>query len=209
MSALTIDQLLTHAKDALRVAQPEVALTHLHQLPACSLTPAQQAHAHALLAQAYEFQSRWDEAAQLLRPYEDRAHSAGLTPSVHQLVCLRLASLYTEQGDLHRAINFARQTLQLAKFAEDPRVQGEAHQALGKVYRLLGQPVFARQQYQAALNLHQALGARVLMTWSYYGLAIVAAGNGEYALAQQSLDRAFNLVSEADDPLLYGLLCSV
>ena len=77
------------------------------------------------------------------------------------------------------------------------------------LYRLLGQPAFARQQYQAALNLHQALGARVLMAWSYYGLAIVAAGNGEYALARQSLDRAFNLVGDTNDSLLYGLLCSV
>jgi tetratricopeptide (TPR) repeat protein len=40
-------------------------------------------------------------------------------------------------------------------------------------------------------------------------LGIVSAGNGEDALARQSLDRAFNLVSDADDPLLYGLLCSV
>jgi tetratricopeptide (TPR) repeat protein len=209
MSFPNVDQLLAHVQELLREACAETAIVQLTNLQSHQLSPAHQAHTQALLAQAYEFQSRWDEVAQLLRPYEDRTRSAALPVAVHQRICLRLSSLYTERGDLHRSINFARQALQLAKFADDPRIQGEGHQALGKVYRLLGQPVFTRQQYQAALNLHQALGARVLMAWSYYGLAIVAAGNGEYALAQQSLDRAFNLVSEADDPLLYGLLCSV
>lgn len=166
MPSPTVEQVIAQVDDALRAAQSDAAIAHLTKLLSRPLSLAQQAHAHALLAHAYEFQSRWDEAAQLLRPYEARSHAAELPASVHQLLCLRLASLHTEQGELPHAIHFARQALQLAKFTDDPRVQGEAHQALGKIYRLLGQPVFARQHYQAALNLHQDLGARVLLAWS-------------------------------------------
>ncbi len=209
MSSLTVDEVIAQVQDALRTAQADVAIAQLTALLQRPLSAAQLAHAHALLAQAYEFQSRWDEAAQLLHPYEERARTAALPATVHQLLCLRLASLRTEQGDLPATIYFARQALQLAKLAEDGSAQGEAHQMLGKAYRLLGQPAFARQHYQAALNLHQALGTRVLMAKSYFGLSVVAAGSGEYALARQSLQRAFNLITAADDPLLYGLLCSL
>jgi tetratricopeptide (TPR) repeat protein len=209
MSAPTLDQLFHQAKEALRAAQPALALTHLQQLPVRSLTPPQQAQADALRAHAYEYHSQWSEVARLLHPYEDRTRTAMLPVAVNHLLCLRLASLHTEQGELPRALHCARQSLELAKLAEDRSAQGEAHQMLGKAYRLLGQLVFARQHYQAALNLHQAVGARVLMAWSYLGLSVVATGSSEYALARQSLQRAFNLVTAADDPLLYGLLCSV
>ena len=209
MPSPTFDDIIAQVNDALRAAQAHTAIAQLTPLLQRPLPAAQRAHAHALLAQAYEFQSRWDEAAHLLHPYEERAHSAALPATVHQLLCLRLASLRTEQGDLPATVYFARQALQLAKLADDPSAQGDAHQMLGKAYRLLGQPAFARQHYQAALNLHQTLGSRVLMARSYFGLGVVAAGSGEYALARQSLQCAFNLVGEADDPLLYGLLCSM
>jgi DNA-binding NtrC family response regulator/tetratricopeptide (TPR) repeat protein len=209
MPSPVFDRVIAQAQEALRIASPTLAISQLTPLLTVSLTPAQQAHAHALLAQAYELQSQWDEAARLLRPYEDRARTTELPLSLQHLLCRRLASLYTEQGELPTALHFARQALHLAEHDDNSSDQGEAHQALGKAYRLLGQPVFARQHYQAALNLHQTLGARVLMARSYFGLSAVAAGSSEYLLARQSLRRAFNLVSDADDPLLYGLLCGM
>lgn len=133
MPSPNVDQLLAQVQELLRAAQPVTAIAHLTKLLSRQLTLAQQAHAHALLAHAYEFQSRCDEAAKLLRPYEDRSRSAALPAPVQQLICLRLASLHTEQDELPRAMYFARQALQLAKLADDPRVQGEAQQALGKV----------------------------------------------------------------------------
>jgi hydrogenase-4 transcriptional activator len=209
MSSPVFDGVIAQVQEALRVARPTLAIAELTPLLATHLTLTQQAHAHALLAQAYEFTSQWEEVAQLLRRYEDRAQMAELPLSLQALLCRRLASLHTEQGEWPVALHFARQALHLAELDDHPSDQGEAHQALGKAYRLLGQPAFARQHFQAALNLHQALGARVLMARSYFGLSAVATGSSEYALARQVLHRAFNLVSKADDPLLYGLLCSM
>ena len=145
MSSPTFDNIIAQAQEALHTAQADAAIVQLTRLLERSLPAAQRAHAHALLAQAYEFQSHWVQAAQLLRPYEERARTADLPAPVHQLLCLRLASLRTEQGDLPATIYFARQALQLAKLADDASTQGEAHQALGKAYRLLGQPAYARQ----------------------------------------------------------------
>ncbi|MBL8207514.1 MAG: sigma 54-interacting transcriptional regulator [Blastocatellia bacterium] len=203
------DQTLVPIVEALRMAQPEAAIAPLQMLLARKLTPPQTAHARALLAQAYEFTSQWDDATRLLRPYEDRMQRKDLPLATQHLLCRRLASLSTETGDLPTALHFAREALRLAEQENNASDQGEAHQALGRAYRLLGQPVFARQHYQSALNLHQTLGARVLMARSYFGLSAVATGSSEYALARQSLQRAFNLITEADDPLLFGLLCSM
>ena len=199
MSSPVFDGVIAQAQEALRVARPTLAISELTPLLATHLTLPQQAHAHGLLAQAYELNSQWDEVAKLLRPYEDRARTTGLPLSIQHLLCRRLASLHTEQGELPTALHFARQALHLAELDDHPSDQGEAHQALGKAYRLFGQPVFARQHFQAALNLHQALGARILMARSYFGLSAVATGSSEYALARQVLNRAFNLVNEADD----------
>ena len=157
----------------------------------------------------YEFTSQWDEATRLLRPYEDRTQTKDLPLATQHLLSRRLASLYTETGDLPTALHFAREALRIAEQDNNPSDQGEAHQSLGRAYRLLDQPVFARQHYQSALNLHQTLGARVLMARSYFGLSAIATGSSKYALARQSLHRAFNLITEADDPLLFGLLCSM
>lgn len=209
MPSPTFDKQVIQIQDALQKYQPAAAISQLTALLKRKLPPAQQALTHGLLAQAYEFTSQWTEAETLLRPYEVRARCTELPLATHQFLCLRLAALRTEQGDLPTAIHFARQALHLAELAADPRAQGEAQQALGKIYRLLGQPAFARQHYQAALNLHQTLGARVLMAWSYFGLGTVATGCSEYAVARQALTRAFHLVSEEDDPLLYGLLCGM
>jgi hydrogenase-4 transcriptional activator len=209
MPSLPVEQVIAQVNDALRAAQADTAQAQLTKLLSRQLTSAQTAHVHALLAHAHELKSEWSDVMRLLRPYEHRARTASLPPSVQQVVCLRLAAWHTEQGEWPKAIHWARQALHLAKLADDPRTQGEAHQSLGKAYRLLGQPAIARQHYQAALNLHQRLGARVLMAWSYLGLGIVATSSSEYALARQSLQRGFNLVGEADDPLLFGLLCGV
>lgn len=205
----SFEQTLAPIQAALRAAQPHRAIKSLTALLQRPLDAEQTAHAHALLAHAFELQSRWDDALRLLRPYEDRAQTMDLPLAPQHLLYLRLASLHTEQGELPKALEFARRALHLAEHADKASDQGEAHQVMGRIYRLLGQPIFARQHYQAALNLHQTCGARVLMARSYFGLSTVTAGQSEYALARQSLRRAFNLVSEADDPLLYGLLCSM
>jgi tetratricopeptide (TPR) repeat protein len=73
----------------------------------------------------------------------------------------------------------------------------------------VGQPAFAEEQYDLALQLHRALGDGVQLASSCFGLSVIAAEKSDYLTAQQYLDRAFPLLTEADDPLLYGHLCSM
>ncbi len=91
---------------------------------------------------------------------------------------------------------------------DDRAGQGAAHHALGKIYRLLGQLALAQDQYDAALHLHRQLGDGVRLAASCFGLSVIAGEKSDYASAQHYLNRAFPLLTEDDDPLLYGHLCS-
>jgi DNA-binding NtrC family response regulator/tetratricopeptide (TPR) repeat protein len=180
----------------------------LTPLLSSSLSSAQQAQAHALLAEAYLQLNRWQDADATLRPFVEGAARASLPTSLQQRLCLRLASLRTEQGTFAEAVNFARQALHLAQMQEDRQEEGAACHALGKIYRLLGQPAIAQEHYERALWLHRALGDGVRLAGSCFGLSVIAGERGDYTTAQQYLDRAFPWLTEAGDPLLYGHLCS-
>jgi DNA-binding NtrC family response regulator/tetratricopeptide (TPR) repeat protein len=207
--AATFDATIGQVKEALRTYQAGAAVAQLTALLATSLTPAQQALAHAQLAHAYEQQSQWADLQTLLQPYEDFDRRKSLPTPTQYLLCLRLAALRTETGAFTSALHFAERALYLAAMANHGRDQGAAHQALGKIYRLLGQPAFARDHYQAALTLHRQVGDGRLLASSHFGLGVVAAGTGDYETAYRSLDCALRFVGLAEDPLLYGHLCGL
>jgi tetratricopeptide (TPR) repeat protein len=192
----------------LRTYQANAALALLTPLLQLSLTPAQQAQTHALLAEAYLQLHRWHDADVVLRPYGKDTVRVALPTSTQQRLCLRLTSLRTEQGKFEEAINFARQSLHLAQMQAARCEEGAARQALGKIYRLLGQPAIAEEHYEIALQLHRALGDGVRLAGSCFGLSVIAGEKSDYTTAQQHLERAFPLLTEADDALLYGHLCS-
>jgi tetratricopeptide (TPR) repeat protein len=203
------DKIISQTTDALRTYQPNTALTLLTLITASDLTPDQQADTHILLAEAYLQLNRWNEADAVLRQYVDSAARWSLPTTTQQRLCLRLAWLRTEQWTFAEAINFARQALHLAQMQNDRREEGTARHALGKIYRLVGQPAFAEEQYNLALQLHRALGDGVRLAGSCFGLSVIAGERSNYTTAQQYLDRAFPLLTAADDPLLYGHLCSL
>jgi hydrogenase-4 transcriptional activator len=207
-NGVAFDKTITEATEALRTYQANAALASLTSLLSSSLTPARQAQALALLAEAYLQLNRWHDADVTLRPFVEGAARVSLPTLTQQRLCLHLAWLRTEQGNFAEAINYARQALHLAQMQEERQAEGAAHHALGKIYRLLGQPALAQEQYEIALQLHRALGDGVRLAGSCFGLSVIAGEKSDYATAQQYLDRAFPLLTEADDPLLYGHLCS-
>jgi tetratricopeptide (TPR) repeat protein len=153
--------------------------------------------------------NRWQEADTMLRPYVGSEARLSLPTSTQHRLCLLLAMLRTEQGRFDEAVHLARQALHLAQLHNERREEGAARHALGKIYRLLGQPAIAREHYKIALQLHRDLGDGVRLAASCFGLSVIAAGKSDYTTAQQHLARAFPLVTEADDPLLYGHLCNL
>ncbi len=160
-----------------------------------------------MLAEAYHLQSRWAEADAILQPYEALDVRAALPTPIQQRLCLRLAALRTEQGIFTAAKQFAHTACVLAEMQGDVRGQGAAQQALGKVYRLLGETAFAAEHYEAALQLHRQVGDRVLMARSYFDLSVISGSRSDYPTAQHYLKQALELLCETDDPLLYGYLC--
>lgn len=144
----------------------------------------------------------------MLRPFVEGTARVSLPTSTQQRLCFRLALLRTEQGKFDEAINFARQALHLAQMQNDRREEGGAQHALGKIYRLLGHPAMAQEHYELALQLQRALGDGVRLAGSCCGLSVMTGEKSDYATAQQYLDRAFPSLTQADDPLLYGHLCS-
>ena len=202
------DKIIAQTTEALRTYHANAALVFLTPLQQASLPHAQQTQIHALLAEAYLQLNRWHDAEAVLRPFADSTARLSLPTATQQCLCLHLASLRTEQGRFDEAINLARQAWHLAQMQQDRHAEGAARHALGKIYRLLGQPAIAEEHYESALQLHRALGDGVRLAGSCFGLSVLAAGKSDYTTAQQHLDRAFPLLSEADDPLLYGHLCS-
>ncbi len=206
-TAAMFDNIIAQATDALRTYQADDVVTLLTPLLAQSLPLAQQAQVHALLAEAHHLQSRWAEADALLQPYEALDARAALPTSLQQRLCLRLAALHTEQGNFTVAKQFAHTAFVLAETQDDVQGQGAAQQALGKVYRLLGETAFAAEHFEAALQLHRQAGDRALIARSYFDLSVVSASRSDYPLARHYLTQALQLLSEADDALLYGHLC--
>jgi tetratricopeptide (TPR) repeat protein len=196
------DKTVAQATEALRIYQANAAVTLLTPLLSPSLLPAQQAQIHALLAEAHLQLNRWSDADAVLRPFVEGAARVSLPTLMQQRLCLHLASLRTEQGAFAEAINFARQSLHLAQMREERHAEGTARHALGKIYRLLGQPAIAQEHYEIALQLHRALGDGVRLAGSCFGLSVIAGAKSDYTTALQYLARAFKLINEADDPLL-------
>jgi hydrogenase-4 transcriptional activator len=203
-----LEKRLAAAKEFFRRYQTEAALKELRSLAALGQLDAEhRAAVVCLLAECHERLDQAAEAAALLAPYEEVEARAHLSAPTQQALCLRLAAARTERGDHPAAISYAKQALALAEATRDSRGQGAAHLALGKVYRIIGQTQFARDHYFEAVRHNRLVGERVAIAQGYHGLSNLTISDSDYLSSRNYLTQALELISEDDEPFLYGHVC--
>ncbi|MDX2250175.1 MAG: tetratricopeptide repeat protein [Bacteroidia bacterium] len=77
----------------------------------------------------------------------------GLPKSEQPAVLSKMVYLSAKEGNRKQAIDFAYQSLRIARELEDPRLQANAEHDLGNVFKLLGEYENAFTHYKDALNL--------------------------------------------------------
>lgn len=203
-----LERRLSAAKEAFRRYHTEAALKEFRALLNSGVFDAEQrVFITCLLAECYERLDQPSEAARLLTAYEEAEMRVHLSPAAQQALCLRLAAARTESGDHPAAISYAKQALTLAELVQDTRGAGAAHLALGKVYRIIGQMEFARDHYLEAVRHNRRVGERVPIAQGYHGLSNITISEGDYLAGRNYLLQALELISEEDEPFLYGHIC--
>jgi hydrogenase-4 transcriptional activator len=203
-----LENRLSAARESFRHYQTEAALkAFLSLLNLGQLDAELRAAVTCQLAECHERLDQPAEAARLLAKYEADELRARLAPPTQQALCLRLAAARTESGDHPAAVSYAREALGLAETTRDARGQGAAHLALGKVYRIIGQTEFARDHFLEAVRHNRAVGERVLIAQAYHGLSNITISEGDYLASRNYLSQALGLISEDDEPFLYGHIC--
>jgi tetratricopeptide (TPR) repeat protein len=110
----------------------------------------------AILAEALYRQKCLDEAEEFTRVSED----AAATDDVIAQVWWRgvRAKVLARRGDRASAVGLARQGVELSEPSDLPVMKGQAYEALGETFRLVGEADEARTAYEHALGFYEQKG---------------------------------------------------
>jgi tetratricopeptide (TPR) repeat protein len=138
--------------------------------------------------------ARYEEALDVFRELEDRAHE-GLMLASCGVTLHRLGRLDDAEGRLEAA-------LALAQASEQPVLEARALAALGDVEAERGQLVGARRCYERSLEVRRAHGDRRGEGWMLHDMARIRIRQGALGEARARASEARTAARETGDPRL-------
>ncbi|MEZ4827705.1 MAG: tetratricopeptide repeat protein [Bacteroidia bacterium] len=122
-----------------------------------------------------------------------------LPKSEQPAVLSKMIYISAKAGNRKQAIDYAYQSLRIARELEDPRLQGNAEHDLGNVYTLLNEYENAFQHYKDALNLRLRFGKAVEIQSSLKEIQSVCIIMGKYEEAISYFQRSKELADIQKD----------
>jgi hydrogenase-4 transcriptional activator len=194
-------------EEALLAADFERAVEHLRMaLSKGELGPEQEAMACALLSKALEELSRYEEAYDVIKRYEDGQASAALPSLVRAQVKLRIGWANSHLRRVPEAIAYLNEAKKLFLELQNELGVSEAHYALGRTYIDINEFRIARDHLLTAIELQKEVVDRQLLARIYNQLGTVDLNEGAFSSACENYSKALELAEAGANTNLLGMI---
>jgi len=132
--------------------------------------------------------------------FRDLGDQRGEAKALHALAeVLKRIGIFQAPATLQATVDYATQSLHLARIIGDASLQVDALVTLGSAYRYLGQPARATPALEEALELALSLDLRHSQAFVLWHLAMLARDSGRLDAAGGLLEQSLDLVRELQD----------
>ena len=169
-------------------------------------TPDNLANLKRLLAFTLETVGRYQEALDILQPYEDEETLATLTRETQVRVTTQLAIAYNNLNDHPKAVTLLKETLTAAERNTMHHLSGSIDSALARVYRKLNEFPIARDYAQKSLNYFRENGDWLGMAEAYREIAICYQQEGNAEKAVENFELGIKIIGGHSAPFMLGKL---
>ena len=154
--------------------------------------------ARVALAEVYEGLGRYDDAAEVLTPYDVHALD-GFAPHLRGLLLLAYGSRAYWQNDFPRSVALLNRARELLEPVGDAANLARAYHCLGRTYWALDEQPLAREHYEIAIEWGRRARRDRALAITYMNLGLVARHEGDLDEAGMCYRRALRLLSHTTD----------
>lgn len=156
------------------------------------------------LSEALEQRGLYKEQLEAVAKYAKFSEYARLSDPNQMTLLIRLGWSYSFNNDIPRAIALFNQAMQIARKLESHAGMGACFFGLGRAYRNLSEVRIARDYYTSALEHYRIIGNWRQLAESYINIGYIAAFDGDYRSALQSLKQALAMIGYREEHSLLG-----
>ncbi|HEY7547463.1 MAG TPA: tetratricopeptide repeat protein, partial [Blastocatellia bacterium] len=156
------------------------------------------------LSEALEQRGLHKEQLEAVAKYARFSEYARLSEPNQMTLLIRLGWSYSFNNDIPHAIALFNQAMQIARKLESHAGMGACYFGLGRAYRNLSEVRIARDYYTSALEHYRIIGNWRQLAESYINLGYIAAFDGDYRSALQSLKQALAMIGYRKEHSLLG-----
>jgi DNA-binding NtrC family response regulator/Tfp pilus assembly protein PilF len=190
---------------ALEESRFEEATDHFRSaLRLGSRSPEEEALIRCSLSESLEKRGLFKEQLDALLKYEKFSEFARLSEHTQMMVLIRLGWGHSFCGDIPRAIALFNQSMAIARQREDHAGMGACYFGLGRAYRNFSEVRIARDYYTSALEHYRITGNWRQLAESYINIGYIAAYDGDFRSALQSLKQALAIIGYREEHGLLG-----
>lgn len=191
---------------ALSQSQYELAAAHLYSaLKNDPDSSEQEAITRSLLSKALEELSKYEEAQEVIRKYDDPRVLSLLSPKTRARLRLRTGWVTGFLRDHAKAIAALNEARRLFLELDDDRGMSEAHYALGRAYIEINEFRIARDHLVVAAGFQKTALDPALLAQIYNRLGNVDFHEGAFSSSKQSYLKALEFVERSSNTNLLGM----
>ena len=150
------------------------------------------------LAEVYEGLGQYDDAGEVLAPYDVHALEA-FAPHLRGLLLLAFGSRAHWQNDFPRAVTLLNRACEILEPTGDAANIARAYHCLGRTYWALDEQALAREHFEIAIEWGRRARKDRALAITYMNLGVVARLEGDLDEAGMCHRRALRLLSHTAD----------
>jgi hydrogenase-4 transcriptional activator len=154
--------------------------------------------ARVALAEVYEGLGRYEDAGEVLAPYDVHALDT-FTPHLRGLLLLAFGSRAYWQNDFPRSVTLLNRAREILEPTGDSANLARAYHCLGRAYWALDEQALAREHYEIAIEWGRRARKDRALAITYMNLGLVARHEGDLDEAGMCYRRALRLLSHTAD----------
>lgn len=154
--------------------------------------------ARALLAEVYEGLGRYQDAGEVLAPYDPHALEQ-FSPHQRGLLLLAFGSCAYWQNDFPRSVTLLNRAREILEPIGDAANLARAYHCLGRSYWSLDEQRLAREHYEIAIEWGRRAHRDRALAITYMNLGLVARHEGDLDEAGMCYRRALRLLKQTND----------
>ncbi len=194
-------------KSALKNSEYEKAIAHFQTALAEGIANIEdEANLRCLLSQALEELSRYEDAHNAIRRFEEAKVLNLLTPQTRARVRLRIGWAESWLGNYPEAIAAFNEAKKIFIELQNEAGISEAHYALGRTYIEINELRIARDHLLTAINFQRNILDKELLARIYSRLGTIDFSEGSFASMKENLLKALSFAENSTNNNLIGMI---